>query len=185
MLFAGVVRCLVWFSLVQSQLGWVATLLGGLLVVSVAEVLIFKMWLLPSWAQAISERIYAGSYVPEDDALVALSQRILTEHRMELVPELEKIVRSDAQRARGWLELARVCSAEQRDTLRAAEYLLEGAETVRNKEDAAMLMWRAYSLLNREEKRQQRAKEIRRSLTEKYPDTSYGRLAVETTRKKS
>lgn len=179
MLFAGVVKGLAWFGLVQSQLWWVVTLLGGLLVVSIAEVLLFKMWLLPSWAQAISERIYAGNYVPEDDPLVALSQKIISEHRSELLPELEKIVRSDAQRTRGWLELARVCLAEQHDSLRAAEHLLKGAESVRDKEDAAMLMWRAFTLLNREEKCQQRATEICRSITEKYPSTNYGRLASE------
>ncbi len=178
-LFAGVVRCLSWLELVHSQLGWTVTLLAGVFVMTVAEVLLFKLWLLPSWAQAISERIYAGNYFPEDDPLVALAHKIMTEHCAEKIPELEKIVKSDSQRTRGWLELARVCLAEQRDTPRAVEHLLDGAKTVHDKEDAAMLMWRAFTLLNRDEKTRQRATEICRTLTENYPGTSYGRLATE------
>lgn len=178
LLFAIVLRGLTWAGWIQTQWGWVATLFVGMVLFTTVEVLIFKLWLLPSWAQAISEQIYAGNYIPEDDPLVALSFKIMEEHRSELIPELEKLVKSDAQRTRGWLELAGVCLTEQQDTLKAAEYLLLGAKTVRNKEDAAMLMWRAYTLLSKDDGKKQRAADICRHLIETYPGTTYSRFAV-------
>ena len=157
---------------------WIASMLLGVLALAVVEGFIFRLWLLPKWAQALSERFYGGAYFPADDPVATLAQLIIDQHCGERAPELEKLVLSDPSRTRGWMELARVSEIELKAPQRAAEYMLTGACKVRRKEDAAMLMWRAVTLLRREEGSRPRAEEIRRELTRRYPKTTYGRLAA-------
>ena len=158
---------------------WIAFMLLGLLALAVAEGFIFRLWLLPKWAQAISERFYGGTYFPADDPVASLAQSIIDQHCGERAPELEKLVLSDSTRTRGWMELARVAETELKDLQRAAGYMLTGASKVRRKEDAAMLMWRAVTLLRKDGASRPRAEEIRHELIQRYPKTTYGRLAAE------
>ncbi len=157
---------------------WIASMLLGVLVLVVTESFIFRLWLLPKWAQALSERFYGGTYFPTDDPLASLAQLIIDQHCGERVPELEKLVLSDPSRTRGWMELARVAEIELKDLQQAAGYMLTGARKVGRKEDAAMLMWRAVTLLHRDQVSRPRAEEIRRELMQRYPKTTYGRLAA-------
>ncbi len=171
--------CFWWFGLVETVSEWIVTLLIGILLLAVIEGAIFRMWLLPSWAQALSERFYGGDYFPADDPIVSLAQQIINEHRTDRIPELEKLARSDSSRTRAWMELARVAEVELKDPQKAAEYMMTGARKVSRKEDAAMLMWRAVTLLRRDDKTKARAEEICCDIISRYPKTTYGRLAAE------
>lgn len=153
-------------------------LLGGVVTLAVAEGMIFKLWLLPLWAQHMSERLYAGSYLPEDDPLVILSARIIQEHATELIPELTRMVeKDDPGRVRAWLELAHVLEAVAKNLPLAAEKLLLGARCVKDDEDAAMLMWRAMAIYKKIMD-SERELSICKKLVDLYPFTSYGKLAV-------
>ena len=152
-------------------------MLAGVALLALIEGLLFKFWLLPQIAQAVSERLYAGSYFPEDDPLARLVAEISEHHRRELLPELQRLVEADPQRERGWLELARLQEAETSSPEQAVHTLLRGAEILRRREDAAMLLWRAYTLCKRYPERAEQAEEILRELTSRYPDTGYGRRA--------
>lgn len=154
-------------------------MLAGLAVFSAIEIVICKFWLLPLMARSMSERLYAGSYLPEDDPLVVLVERITREHSRELLPELVRMVESDPRRVRSWLELARVLEGEFSDVPEAVRRLLQGAEAVHNKEDAAMLIWRAATMCARHSDRQSEASALFRRVAEQYPNTNYGRLAAD------
>lgn len=160
-----------------EPLNGILMLVAGVVVLGVLEGYIFKTWLLPIWARAMSERLYAGSYLPDDDPLVVLSTRIITEHRHDLVPELERLVMADRRRVRAWLELARVLEDELKDNSHAARQLLCGAEAVRSKEDAAFLMWRAAMIYKKNESSRAGAREVCSSIVQRYPRTQYARLA--------
>lgn len=160
-----------------ERLNTVLMLLAGLLVLVVVEALLFKLYLLPSWARALSERLYAGSYFPEDDPLARLARQIAVENRPDLLPELTHLVLADPTRVRAWLELARLLEDTAHDTPQAAERLLQGAEAVRRAEDSALLLWRAASLLQKHTELAAQASPILARLARQYPDTAYGKMA--------
>ena len=54
-------------------------LLAVLAVLAVVEGLLFRYWILPRWGDKVAERLYAGSYLPENDALAQLAERIMNE----------------------------------------------------------------------------------------------------------
>ena len=168
---------------VEPQLGHhtlhaIAMLLGGLAVMAIIQGIIFKRWLLPIWAQAISERLYAGNYFPEDDPIASLAAKIFSQHRADLIPELEKLVMSDPSRTRAWLELSRALEQEAHDNSRAADALQRGASRVRLRDDRAMLLWRASVLLCREGAHEKEGRELRERVAKEFPHTAYGRLAA-------
>ena len=155
-------------------------MLIGMAVLVLVEGLMIKFWLLPLIARAVSERFYAGSYLPENDPLARLVSEIAEHHRHDLLPELERTVSADPRRVRGWLELARLLEGEFADPKRAVDTLLRGAEALRRrKEDAALLIWRASTLSGHHPQTSPHARHIMRDLVSLYPDTTYGRIAAE------
>ena len=152
-------------------------MLAGLAVLAAIEGALLKLWLLPLMARTMSETLYAGTYLPENDPLACLVHKISAEHRPELIPELERLVQSDRRRTRAWLELARLQESELHDLPRAAETLLQGAGAVKSPEDAALLIWRAASLYEKHEPLAHKAPTLHRQLIEQYPHTQYGALA--------
>lgn len=158
----------------------IVMLLGGLAVLAALEGALLKFWLLPLMARRISEQLYAGSYLPENDPLAMLAQKITEEHRPELIPELEHIVHADPRRTRAWLVLSQLIEAELHDAPRAVEVLLQGAAALkRNREDAALLIWRAATLCHKHASLEAKAATLHRQLAEQYPHTQYGRLAAQ------
>lgn len=153
-------------------------LLAGLAVLALVEGVLLKLWLLPGWARFLSERLYAGSYLPENDPLATLARRIAAEHRHDLLPELIRMVEADPCRVRAWLELARLLEDELHDIPQAVQQLLRGAKAVPEAEDAALLMWRAATLSQKHETTAPRAASLFRSTADLYPLTTYGKLAA-------
>lgn len=121
-------------------------LLGALALLAVAEGLLFRYWLLPGWSEKMAERLYAGSYVPEEDALAQLIDRIESEKNAALLPQLVESVRQQRWRLRGWLELARLQQELLQDAPAALASLEEACTHVREAEDRALLMYRAAQL---------------------------------------
>ena len=155
----------------------IATFLAALAVLAFLEGLLFRCWILPSWSRALSERFYAGAYTPDQDALASLISRLSGEHDRQLLPELERLVRRDPRRVRGWLEWARLLADEFGEPSRAAEVLLEGVRQVSRREDQAMLLCRAAHLFQTRLKEEKRAEELYACAAQRYPHTSYGKLA--------
>lgn len=153
-------------------------LLAGLGVLTLVEGLLFKLWLLPSWAHSLSIRFSSGSYVPADDPLVQLVQSLSREPDPARLQQLIRLVGADPHRVRGWLELARVLEEAFQDAPAAVDKLLLGAQTVRNQEDAALLMWRAATLCERHASLADRAQPLLADIARQFPDTNYGRLAA-------
>lgn len=170
-------------QLEKHTLRALAMLLGGLAVMAIVQGVVFRRWLLPLWAQAISERLYAGSYLPQDDPIASLAATIFSQHRADLIPELEKLVLADPSRTRAWFELARALEMEAHDIPRAAHVLQHGAASVRHNADRAMLLWRAATLLQKEEVHRKEAKDLLARVANEFPNTAYGHLAA--TRRRS
>lgn len=161
-----------------SALDFILMLLGGLLVLVVLEALIFKFYILPICARYISERVYAGSYFTDDDPLASLARKIESENRTDLLPQLVQLVEADPRRVRAWIELARILEDSLHDTPQAVRRLLQGAEAVRRKEDAALLIWRAASLLRKHDQQPIQASQLLERLVRDFSSTAYGKLAA-------
>lgn len=153
--------------------------LAVLAMLALAEGLLFRYRLLPLLGEAIGERIYGGSYVPGEDALVVLTGRLRENRSPELLAELEKLVRQQKRRTRGWLELARAQQDVFGELRRAAETLAQGAECVSSRQDRALLLYRAAMLYRRDLHDEARAAECFERAARRYPKTTYGRMAAE------
>lgn len=162
----------------DQPLHGILLLLAGILILVTIETLLLKFWLIPQWAYSLSERFIAGNYFPENDRLDTLARRITTEHRPDLIPELAQLTAADAKRVHGWLTLARIVTDIQHTPLQAADYLLQGARAVKSPEDTALLLWRAAKLYQKTPEHAHKATPLYSELIERYPTTTYGRLAL-------
>ena len=129
-----------------STANGILILLASLAVLALVEGLIFRIWILPAWGQAIGERLYGGSYLPEEDTIARLAAQIRRSEDASLLPNLRQLVLEQKRRSRGWLELARLLQDVAHDDRAALQALLDGAESVTDREDRAMLLYRAGSL---------------------------------------
>ena len=153
-------------------------LLAALAVLALLEGLLFRYWILPGWSEKMAERLYAGSYLPEEDALAQLVERIERGKDAELMPQLVQLVHAQAWRLRGWLELARLQQEVLRDAPAALRTLEEAMQAVREPEDVALLMCRAAGLCEKSLQDEAAARSWRQRAAEQYPDTVYGRKAA-------
>lgn len=160
----------------QVLLG-LALLLAALALLALLEGLLFRYWILPDWGRALSERLYAGSYTPDQDPLASLVAQLAEEHDAQLLAKLEQLVRRDPRRVRGWLEWARLLAEEYGNPAGAVDVLLEGERRVRAKEDRAMLLCRAAHLCETRLKDTKKAEELHTAAARRYPRTTYGKLA--------
>lgn len=153
--------------------------LGGL---TLTETLLFRYWLLPRLGEAVGERVYGGSYVPEEDALVRLTARIRETRERELLPELRALVLAQPHRMRGWTELAHVYQDLFDDPRAALEILVEAETRVRDKEERAMLLVRAAQLCESALHDKDAAQQYYDRAAERFPRTVYGKQAAAKTR---
>lgn len=156
--------------------------LAALGALTLAEGLMFRLWLLPRLGEAVGERVYGGSYVPEEDALVRLVARVRESRDAALLPELRTLVLAQPRRVRGWLELARVYQDVFDNPGAAVDTLAEGEAHGRDKEERAMLLVRAAQLCESALHEPARAQTYYARAAEKYPRTVYGREAAERAR---
>lgn len=152
-------------------------LLGALVILAILEGLLFRYWILPGWSEKVAERLYAGSYFPQDDELAQLADRIEAEKNAELIPELSKLVHEQSWRLRGWLELARLQQDVLHDAEAALKTLTEATHHIHEAEDAALLMFRAAQLCEKNLHDENAARDWLKKLAERHPDTVYGRKA--------
>ncbi len=150
---------------------------GSLVVMTLLEALLFRFLVLPRWGQAVSERLYAGTYTPDDDPVVMLAKQICTQKDRSLLPRLEKMVRQDARRLRGWQELAHVYLDEFADAKAAVRCMREGAAYVRPAEDKAFLLYRAAKVCENQLHDAAQAQDLYALAARRYPRTAYGKLA--------
>lgn len=161
-----------------EALNGIALLLAALAVLALLEGLLFRFYLLPQLGESISEHVYGGSYFPADDALACAVARAEKDSTPEALAALAEVVRAQSDRTRGWLELARL----QQDAGKpeaAAETLAEGAAAVREREDCALLLYRAAHLYADALHRPERAAQLCAEAASRYPETVYGRRAAE------
>ena len=163
----------------QSGVRLILLFLAALALLALAEGLLFRYRLLPLLGEAIGERIYGGSYVPGEDAMVVLAARLRESRSPELLTALEKMVRQQKRRTRGWLELARAQQDVFGELGRAAETLAQGAACVSSRQDRALLLYRAAMLYRRDLHDEARATECFTRAARRYPNTTYGRRAAE------
>lgn len=152
--------------------------LADLAALTVAEGLLFRYWLLPRLGEAVGERVYGGSYVPEEDTLVCLAARIRETRDRGLLPELRALVLAQPGRVRGWTELAHLHQDLFDDPRTALDTLLEAEAHVRNKEERAMLLVRAAQLCEGSLHDPAAAQTYYARAAERYPRTVYGRQAA-------
>ncbi len=153
-------------------------LLVALAVLAVVEGLLFRYWILPRWGDRVAERLYAGSYLPENDALAQLAERIMNENAPGLIPALEEMVRLQPGRLRGWLELAHLQQELLQDKASALRSLELGAASMRDPEDAALLLYRAGSLCRKDMHDSAAATHFFEQAASRYADTVYGRQSA-------
>ena len=152
--------------------------LGAVAVLTVWESVLLRCWVLPVCGRAISERVYEGSYSPEDDPLVALAEHIRHEHDRELLPRLEVLVGRESSRPRAWSELASVLADEFHDYEAALQTFLTAADKVPRREDRALFLCRAAHLCATHLQDPSRAAELYAEAARRYPSTAYGRQAA-------
>lgn len=152
--------------------------LGALAVLALVEGLLFRYWILPGWSEKMAERLYAGSYLPEDDALAQLIDRVEAEKDAALMPQLVAMVRKQGWRLRGWLELARLQQELLHDAPAALASLEEAIRAVRDPEDVALLMYRAAHVCEKGLYDDAAARQWLQRAAESYPNTVYGRKAA-------
>ncbi len=155
----------------------IVLLLVALAILAVLEGLLFRYWILPGWSEKLAERLYAGSYLPEDDALAQLADRIEAEKNAGLIPDLVKLVHAQSWRLRGWLELSRLQQDVLHDAAAALQTLEDAIRHIREPEDVALLMFRAAQLCEKSLHDEAAAQNWLRRLTERHPHTVYGRRA--------
>ncbi len=155
--------------------GW---LFVALVALAVVEGVLVRFWVLPTFAQMLGERIYAGGYWPDADPLLVLVSRIRREKDETLLPQLEKAVLADAQRVRGWQEYAHVLQEVFGRHEEALLQLSRGATKVKPREDRPMLLCRAAHIASADLRDEARAQELYREAAERFPDTTYGELAA-------
>lgn len=151
---------------------------GGVLVLSVWEVIAFRAWVLPLFGRGVSAAVYGGSYSAQDDPLAAMAARIRSSKDAALLPQFLSLVQQQSTRARAWTELADIyeqCFNNMPDALRA---LVQGAELAEPDEDRAMLLCRAAKLRRTRLGDAAGAQELLRQAAELYPRTAYGREAA-------
>lgn len=153
--------------------------LGALAVLAAVEYPLLRYWVLPHWAQNLAERLYAGNYSPQEDKVVIVAEQIRREGDEKLLPQLEALVRADPSRLRGWCELADVQLHVFHRPEAAIATLLKAEERVPDKEDRALLLWRAAQWAENFLNAPARAHELYASAAKKYPATVYGRRAGE------
>jgi len=152
-------------------------MLGALAVLVAVEYLFLRYWLLPRWAQNLGERLYAGDYSPQEDKVVAAAEQIRRERDEKLLPQLVTLVQADSSRLRGWRELADVQLNVFHRPEDAIATLLEAEERVSDKEDRALLLYRAAQWTENRLNNPARARELYTLAAKKYPATVYGRRA--------
>ena len=153
-------------------------LLVSLVVLAVLEGLLFRYWILPGWSEKMAERLYAGSYLPQEDALAQLIDRIDSGKDASLLPQLEQLVRSQKWRVRGWLELARLQWELAHDVSAALRIFEEAVSAVSEQEDLALLMYRAARLCEKSQPDSAASRRWLQRAADMYPGTVYGRRAA-------
>ncbi len=153
-------------------------LLGALTALVLVEVLLFRYWILPGWSEKLAERLYAGSYLPENDPLACLVEQINAQQDVSALPALELLVRKHPQRVRGWLELARLQLELADDALAALLVLDQGASLAHDAEDAALLSFRAARMCEKYLHDTESSTRRLLQLAARYPHTVYGRKAL-------
>lgn len=153
-------------------------LLVGLALLALAEGLLFRYWILPGWGDKVAERLYAGSYLPEQDELALLLERVAREKSVDDLPLVEKMVRRQPRRLRGWLELAHLQQELLQDN-RAALRTCEVALThIRDREDTALLLYRAAQLCEKKLHDSAAAARFYERAATQFADTVYGHRAA-------
>lgn len=166
-----------WMSRGETLNG-ILLLLGSLAALALTEGIIFRFWILPSWGQSLSERLYGGSYFPEEDELARLAAHIRRTEDISLLPNLQKLVLNQRKRARGWLELSRLQQDVAHDYEAALQSLLKGANSVSDTEERAMFLYRAGALAANKLQSPSRAHEYFSLAAEQFPRTTYGKHAA-------
>ena len=161
-----------------STANGILILLASLAVLALVEGLIFRIWILPAWGQAIGEHLYGGSYLPEEDAIARLAAQIRRSEDASLLPNMRQLVLEQKRRSRGWLELARLLQDVAHDDSAALQALLDGAEAVTDREDRAMLLYRAGSLAADKLNSPAEAAELFSRAANFLPNTVYGKRAA-------
>ena len=154
---------------------WLIVMLALLALV---EGIFLRRVLIPLWGEKMAERIYAGSYVPDDDTLVQLADKVRETRDGSLLARLEKEVRGQGWRYRGWMELASIQRDVFSNPAAACSALQEGAGTVEDPQDAAMLLYRAAHVADTAMHDPSLAQSLRRKAAADFPDTVYGRKAA-------
>lgn len=153
----------------------------GLVALMLAVLLLaiaIRRWVLPAFGQKISDALYAGTYLPGDDALVVLAERVAHSADPSLLPELESLVKADAGRMRGWQELSRIQLEVFQNPRQAYETLLMGAAHVSDGQDKAMLLYRAGKLAETHLHDVEASRSCYKQAAERFPLTVYGKEAA-------
>lgn len=149
-----------------------------LALLATVEGVILRRFVIPFWGEKVAERIYAGSYVPDEDPLVQLSEKVRATQDAALLAKLEKAVRAQGWRYRGWMELAAIQRDVFANPAAACSALQEGAQAVEDPQDAAMLLYRAAHVAQDAMHDATLANSLRHKAAADFPQTVYGRKAA-------
>lgn len=159
-------------------LGGIGGLVLMLAALGTAEGLLFRKVLLPLWGEKLGEKLYAGTYSPDADALVQLVEQVRRTGDRELLGQLRQMVLRQPDRLRGWTELASLQRYEFADAAAACATMQEAAAAVRDPQDVAMLLYRAAALARTALNDAPLAERLLQQAATQHPATVYGAKAA-------
>ncbi len=150
------------------------------LVLLIFGLVIFYKYVIRPLNEAFGERIRAwivgetNLYNSDEDELEQIVKRIRASKDASQMEEMEAYCLSNPRRLRGWQEYARLLHDVFDDAAAACELYERAVEKIRNKQDKALLLYRAGQLCRDHRKDAKEAERYFRAAAEKYPRTTYG-----------
>ncbi len=156
------------------------SLLFGIILASILIWFVLKRTLLPFVAEHIRAFLTGdnGSYQSADDELHRLVESIRESRDAQRLTELDAYCAENPQRLRAWQEYASLLHGSFKRSQEASELLERAASTLRDKQDCALLLYRA-GIIQRDTLQQASdAQRLFRAASTRYPQSTYGKLAA-------
>lgn len=151
----------------------VAIGLGGVMAMACVR------WVWPLFGEWVADVVYGDRRLGGDDPLEQLALEVRRTRSQEAMDRLRQYAEENGDRTRVWTE----CATLLRDVLQrpaeAAETLEYGASFAGSKEDRALLLYRAASLYDSLPDKHEKALQLWKLASERYPETTYGAHAAE------
>lgn len=136
-------------------------------------------WVWPLFGEWVADVVYGDRRLAGDDPLEQLALEVRRTRSEEAMERMRQFAEENGDRTRVWTECANLLRDVLQRPAEAAETLERGASQVGEKEDRALLLYRAACLYDAMPGKREKAVELWALASELYPETTYGAQAAE------